>query len=78
MSKTKTKTEKKKCAYCGIVKEVYAYVEVDYESVDHLDKEDLLIEDPEKPLKDNDVVGLPCCKECYYENRGEAIPREEA
>ena len=71
-------SKKKKCTYCGLIKEVYAYDEVDYEEVDHLDKDDLLIEAPEKPLRDDDVVGLPCCKECYYENRGEPIPKEEA
>lgn len=57
------------CNWCGEWKEVYACKEVDYEEVENLDKDALLIEGT-KPLKDDDVVGLPICKECHDEITG--------
>jgi len=62
--------EMKKCGWCGQFKEVYAYQEVDYEEVEGTPKSELLVENPKKTLKDNDVVGLPQCRECYNEERG--------
>ena len=68
-----TKIQKKKCGWCGQIKPVYAYKEVDYEEVDHLPKSDLLIQG-NQPLKDDDIVGIPQCRECYFFERGEEAP----
>jgi len=58
--------QSKKCACCGQTKPVYAYSERDFEDVeDYVLKEDLLIEGSNRPLADNDVVGLPICRECF-------------
>ena len=56
----------KKCGICGREKEVYGYKEVDYEEVEDVPKEDLLIEGHHY-LNDNDVVGVPICEECFNE-----------
>jgi len=56
----------KTCGWCGKTKKVYAYKEVDYEEVQHLAINALLI-DGKEPLREDDVVGVPICKECYEE-----------
>lgn len=61
---------KRVCGWCGEVKQVYAYKEVDYEEVEHLEKNALLIEETSEPLRDDDVVGVPICKECHDANFG--------
>jgi len=63
----KVKKMKRICGWCGELKEVYAYQEVDYEEVEHLDKNALLIEQGSESLRDDDVVGLPICKKCHDE-----------
>lgn len=61
---------KKKCGVCGETKEVAGYVERDYEAVKHIPHKDLLVEGKD-PLLDDDLVGIPICKECYDELSGE-------
>lgn len=64
--------EKKKCGWCGQYRDVYAYQEVDWEEVkDSIARRDLLVEG-RQPLRDNDVVGIPQCEECYHALRGES------
>jgi len=66
----------KKCGICGLLKQVYAYQERDWEEVrDLIPKRDLLIQNDKKPMRPDDVVGVPICKECYEEQQGE---KEEA
>jgi len=60
----------RKCGWCEQLKEVYGYQEIDYEEVKDVPIAELLVEG-KAPLKDDDVVGVPICKECYRENRGE-------
>jgi len=61
---------KRICGWCGEFKKVYTYEERDYEEVKDLDKNALLIEKSSEPLRDDDVVGVPICKECHDELYG--------
>lgn len=54
-----------KCSECGRLRKVYGQYERDYGQVKDIPKRDLLIEDDSKELKEDDVVGVPLCKQCY-------------
>ena len=54
---------KAKCAWCGELKEVYALKEGSYE--DYLEDYADFVAEGNAPLKEGDVIGYPCCRECY-------------
>lgn len=68
----KTMNEKRICGWCGQFKEVYAYQEETYdEDLKQLSEAELWTSVPKSKLKEGDTVGIPQCKECYRESRGE-------
>jgi hypothetical protein len=59
---------KKKCGYCGKLKEVYGQEEIEFDGNRPIPKRELLTKAKGR-LHDGDIVGLPICRECY-ENLG--------